>query len=154
MILLKPINTKQFIAFLLADPALCYLGLPDEGMDQLYHKKTWKLEKGTKLLGVFLEDKLLCCIRYLPYTQISVLLHMYMKTQLHKSGFARIIQEELRDFFKKTTDIKKVFIMTPAPCVHIQTAVEGLGFKLEGHLIDCFIWRQQVVDLLIYGQSI
>ena len=153
---IKPIDTKQVHEFLHSDPNLCYLALPDSALDQLYHTGEWKISDAVGLLGVFNEeDKVVCFIRYEPYTTVSVYLHMYVTTVLHKTGAIRRIKEILREYLHKhNPELQRAFFMVPGCCEHVIGACKALGLTQEGELKDCLVWRQKLTDILIFAEYI
>lgn len=152
---LKTITCRTFCNYLKKDPNLCYISLPDEALDYLYHTGYWKQSPGTKILGVYLEGELICCVRYARYTQVSADMHFYLATHLHKTGTLRKIQERLRAYFLEYEKwATKVFIFSPSSCLHVHQALISIGFKQEGCLTNCLIWRQKLVDILVFAQYV
>ncbi len=152
---IKRISCKTFCNYLKKDPNLCYMALPDEALDYLYHTGYWKQPVGTKILGIYKDKELICCVRYSKYTHVAADMHFYLATHLHKTGTLRKIQERLRLYFQeKEKWASKVFIFSPSSCLHVHQALISIGFKPEGCLTKCLLWRQEIVDILIFAQNI
>ncbi len=148
---IKEIQLNDFNEFLIADPKLCYLGLCDQALDYLYHKKTVLLPEGSKLYGIYIEDILGCVIQSDFWSSICTIFHMYVSTTLQHTGLTRKIQALMRDHIRDNTSYRKALLYIPSPCEHVIMTAKAFGLKYEGTITNCMEWRQKTVDLVIYG---
>lgn len=145
------IPQETIIKFFKEDPSLCYLGLPDYSLVALYEGHEIITKEGTYNLGVYLGDELVFLMNYTYFTDTTINIHTYLKTKYQHTPMYASIQNELRKYFLENTKVIKVIAMTPETCPHIHKTCEKYGFTLEGRLTKAIIWREKLVDLLLYG---
>src|SRR5574343_168996 len=121
--------------FFLSDPALCYQGLADHELAYLY-------------------DDLLLVLCYSAFSDICINIHPYLKTIYQHTEMFGDIQDILRKYFIENTQVKKIISMSPSPCKHIIKTCERYGFKYEGMIKQSTTWRQEIVDVIIYGLDV
>jgi hypothetical protein len=141
-------DIKQYF---LDDPALCYQSLHDYKLVDLYERQEYKRYDEVSFIGAYLGEELVFLMNYTYFSDIAINMHVYLKTKYQHSPMYGEIQELLREYFLTNTKVIKVIAMSPAPCTHVQKTCERYGFKLEGTLKNALTWRQEVVDLYIYG---
>jgi|ERR1700679_2817861 len=150
-IVIKQIKLSDFNEFLIADPKLCYLGLCDQSLDYLYHKKTVIIPETSVLYGIYIDDTLSCVIQSDFWSNICTIFHMYVSTNMQHTGLTRKIQALMRDYIKDNTKYRKALLYIPSVCEHVIITAKAFGLKYEGTITNCMEWRQNIVDLVIYG---
>lgn len=152
MLSIKELNNKQAAAFFLNDPKLAYLGCADDVLIDLYYSQDFNPHEMSHLKGVYNDDQLVMVFKYEPFSHLAYNCHFYLNSALHGTGMFKAIVSFLKNWMKENhPDIKKILVMSPSSCIHVPAVVGKYGFIKEGHLTNAMIWRQQVVDLLIYS---
>lgn len=144
-------DAKVLSDFFVNDPNLCYLGLPDDDLVNIYNTGEWKPRNTSYFLGVYKEDKLVCIFKYEYYTSIAMTFHGYLKSEYHHTGEFKKIKNALVNWLLDNTTIRKALVFAPDNCPHVHTAMQGIGMEKEGHIKNALIWRQKKVGLTVYG---
>ncbi len=147
----KDISEAQITEFFLNDPNVAYLGLPDDDLQELFYNKTYTLKDNTIYKGIYLKDELVSILKYEAFTRQTVNLHFYLSSKLHKKGYARGVEQAIYDYFIENTKAIKAILMTPQSCTQVQGPAIGFGMVLEGRLTNAIVWRNEVMDVLIYS---
>src|SRR5574343_489340 len=140
--------------FFLSDPALCYQGLADHELAYLYANKHYMTNSNMGYLGAYLNDDLVLVLCYSAFSDICINIHPYLKTIYQHTEMFGDIQDILRKYFIENTQVKKIISMSPSPCKHIIKTCERYGFKYEGMIKQSTTWRQEIVDVIIYGLDV
>ena len=148
---LGDVTEEQMTEFFINDPKLCYMGLCDDDLNELYLNKRYAPHHTSYYQGIYEDDKLVAVIKFEKFSPITVNVHLYIQSSLHGKGKTIEITDLVCDYLRDTSGIQKVLIMAPRPCVHSCKAAEARGFKLEGTLTNGCIWRKEIVDILIYA---
>ncbi len=147
----KDITEKEVTDFFLHDPNVCYLGLSDVDLHELYEDKIYRLKDNTIYKGIYLKDELISILKYEAFTQQTVNLHFYLSSKLHKKGYARGVEQAIYNYFIENTTAIKAILMTPQTCTQVQGPAIGFGMELEGRIKKAIVWRNELMDILIYG---
>lgn len=137
--------------FFLSDPTLAYQSLHDHKLIDLHEKREYTKHEIAHFLGVYCGEELVFILNYTYFSDIAINIHVYLKTKYQHTPMYLSIQKALRKYFLENTQVIKIIAMSPKPCKHVQKTCELYGFKLEGEIKNALTWRQEVVDLLIYG---
>lgn len=138
--------------FFLYDKELCALGLPDDGLAELYYEGSYTPQPGPTFKGVLADEELICLVVFSEFTEVSLNCHFYIKTKYQNQGYALAVQKLLYSYFlEHYPNIKKIITSTPAPCKHVHRSCERFGMKLEGRITNSVYWRWELVDLLFYS---
>lgn len=151
MLILKEVDTETAFKFFISDPKLSYIGLPDNDLAVLYHEGVYRITSDSCLCGIFEEDELVCILRWELFTDWAINLHYYLSSKFHHKKKLAEIFDFMKDFFLTKTEFNKAIIMAPSSCEHVIGPLEHFGFTLEGRITKCIKWRQELVDILIYG---
>lgn len=156
MLEIKDVSPELVTEFYRRDPTLCYLGLPDEALANLMVDESYILYKDcpSYLWGVYINDNLICVIKYELFTSQTINLHIALCSYMHDSGAFQKVQQALKKHIIETTSYIKVIVMCPKTCTHIQKAAEAYGFVKEGQIPNCIVWRTELTDIIIYGLSV
>jgi len=138
--------------FFLADPKLAYLSLPDAALVDLAKNK-YEVYSNERLIGFYSDNKLIAVGRYESFTDCAVTYHLYINSALHGTPVLNEINEIAHDFLRKL-NYKVAVVFTPSSCVHVHKAAEKRGYALNGRIPNGQIWRQQLVDTLIYSKEL
>ncbi|MEI6183902.1 MAG: hypothetical protein WCP65_00125 [Bacteroidota bacterium] len=150
----KTIDNVKAAQFFLEDPLLCFMALGDEALKDFDNNRGYNPAPCT-ITGIYHKNKLICIVQATLFTESTVSLHLYLKSNLHHSGILKPLHIEYGKYLQKYyPNLKKVMIISPTPCKHVHDAIKGLGFKQEGCLTKSMIWRGQLVDLLIFGREL
>lgn len=142
--------------FFFNDPKLVLLGLADEEIAFMKRDLKYTFMEGSHYIGVQNTEtkELVAILRYEYFTTHTINIHMYISSKYHHTDVPRSVAECLKEYTVNELKIYKVIIIVPSSCHHIHQFAPKHGFKLEGTLTNSFQWREQVVDLLIYGMSL
>lgn len=151
---IRDVAPEQMTAFFLSDPKLCYMGLCDEDLANLYYNKEYTPSDMAHYQGIYEEDSLIAVIKFEKFSIVAVNVHLYIKSSLHGKKKTIGITDLVCDYLRETTSMTKVLIMAPSSCEHSSKAALARGFVLEGTLTKACVWRQEVVDVLIYALEI
>lgn len=154
MFVIREPRTEEIDHFFLSDPALCFLGLSDNELYLLHKEQKYTNIAGNEIWGLYEDDKLILLITCSLFTRDAVTISLYLASSYHKTGKFRAAAEFLKAHYIDNTNYNKVLMMSPSTCPHVHRAAEAVGFKLEGTLTKTITWRQELVDLLIYGWTI
>jgi len=149
--ILKDINEAQATEFFLNDPKLCYMGLSDMDMYELYYDKIYTFSPISCYQGVYRDDELIGMLRYEYFSEVAVVVHIYISAAKQGKGLNPEINKAVHKHLSEHTQAMKLITTVPEPCVHVQKAIAKLGFTYEGRVTDSYVWRQKTVDLLYYG---
>lgn len=137
--------------FFMSDPRLSYIGLDDDSLVYMYNNQRYKAKENTVYAGVYDEDELICIFRWELFTPITVGVHLYLKSRLHKSDIFTKISKMIIDFYRDKSSFKKLLVFAPGSCVHVHKAAKRVGFEEEAIIKKCLIWRKELVDLHIFS---
>lgn len=151
---IKLITLEDFNKYCLDNKRLCWQGLSDQSLDYLYHLGSVILPKDSSLVGIYLNNELICVTQFDWWTDRTGILHVFLKTQYQKSDILIKIKKELRLWLLTYTKWKKLIVITPLLCRHARMACKRMGFTLEGQITKSYVWRQKVTDLLIFGLNL
>lgn len=149
----KNISNSEITQFFLNDPKLALLGLSDEELAVLHKTGQYLNTTNSILFGVFEDDRLITIVKYELFTTHAINFHMYVKSEYHHTDKILPISDFIRKTIKKTGMLKAI-LTVPSPCEHIHKFVKKFGFKEEGRITNCYQWREQVVDLVLYGLNL
>lgn len=152
---ISPINSYIVTQFLLNDPKLCALALPDNALHNL--DSGWGYNPSAfEILGFFDNDnKLLGYIHYTKFTDITIEVHIAISSKEHHTGIARQCFNTFLQYIKDKTNFKVLLAITPQICLkHMHLPLIGGGYKLDGIVPNAIIWREKLQDLYLYSQEI
>lgn len=146
------ITSEIATVFFFSDPILILLGLSDEEMAIMHKLKKYELSEGSNYIGIQdSHDKLVAIVKYEWFTTHTINFHMYIQSKYHHTKEIKSITNFIKQYFKDTLKINKAIIMVPSSCDHIHSFAPKYGFKKEGHITNAYQWRQELVDIIIYG---
>ena len=151
--IIRKITLEEYNDFFKKDPKLCYLGLPDQSLDYLYHTGSVIIGERSVMYGLYDEAQLICCVQLDPWTEIATVCHFYLSTDYREKKRFRRINEMLINYLLEHEQYKKYIVYVPSACKHVIRTAKALGWDYIGTLTNCYIWRQEVVDLLIYSED-
>jgi len=155
MLELKDIDAETLTDFFIKDPALCYLGLPDQDLVDLHKdKKFSKLSTTSVFKGFYSGETLVSVLKYEWFTYDTVNVHFYIPTHLQRQGFSQEIGELICKYFVEHTIAIKIIIMIPSTCAHTLKATTKFGMKEEGRLTKALRWRNEIVDIIIHSLNL
>lgn len=155
MFSLKSITNDQAYSFFMEDPKLAYMALPDDVLAGMYNDKKFYTSEGSELLGIYDKEELFAILKYELWTDICINIHIYLQSKYHHQGKTADLWEFAEGWLAKNNPkITKMVTLTPASCAHVIPVVKRYGFKEEGRITQSVTWRQEVVDLLIFGRSL
>lgn len=138
--------------FFLSDPRLAFLGISDEELHMLHTNKHYSFLDNSHYVGVLKDGKdLVSILRYEYFTPQSINQHMYINSNYHHTSVPHEVAQFLLNYAMNTLKIYKIITLIPSNCPHALSFGLKHGFKKEGVITNCFQWRQQLVDLVIYG---
>lgn len=143
--------------FFRADPLLCKIGLSDEDLFNLAHTtsdKTYVLFPECDWIGIEANNKLIAVCAMEPFTNQTVELHIYICTFLHHLGINKEVHDIIETYIAEQTTYLKGIVMAPITCPQVYKTLQKFGFEVEGTIKNSFIWRKELVDLLILGKSV
>jgi RimJ/RimL family protein N-acetyltransferase len=108
----------------------------------------------TNIDGVYEDGKLIALNKFEYFTRQAINVHFYLSSGYQGTGKLGEIFNFMKKHYEENTDLLKVLFMVPSTCIHVHKAAEKHGLKKEGHLTQCYEWRQEVVDIIIYGQEL
>lgn len=153
---LKKIDNIETTDFLIKDPLLCSMSLSDESLKDL-DKGMGYNPPPCSFTGFYNKKnkELLCVMQMTLFTESTILVHVFLQSKLHHSGVLRRISNMYSWYINRhIPSVKKVMIISPAPCHHVHSAVIGLGFKQEGNLSKSIVWREKLEDVFIFGRAL
>lgn len=151
--IIKQIDNADIVKeFFLADLKLAYLSLPDSALVDLA-KNQYVVNSNERLIGFYSDNKLIAVGRYESFTECAVTYHLYINSALHGTSTLNEINEIAHQYLKEL-GYKIAIVFTPSSCVHVHKAAEKRGYVLNGRIPNGQIWRQQLVDTLIYSKEL
>lgn len=151
----REVTDEELTEFFIKDPALCYLGLPDQDLVVLHEEKVFKRHGNSLYRGLFDKERIVGIVCYEAFTELAVSCHFFISTKERHTGLARKIKDTLKEFCKKEYPfITKIIVTPPSTCLHIINMLEHWGFEKQGTLTSCIKWRNEVVDLIFYSKNI
>ena len=152
MILSTELTQEEASNFFLSDPKLVLLGLSDEEICELHKTNQYELQPDIHYITVRENDKILALVKYEYFSSVTISYHMYVaSSEQDKSEMYAEMIPMLKNYIANELDIHKLIIIVPSTCLHTQAFALKAGYKEEGRLKNSFVWRQQIVDLIIYG---
>lgn len=151
----KELTEDKISDFIINDPKLVYLGFSDQDLVQMHQEGKYECSPGSYYIGIEDEnEELICILKWELFERQVVSVHTYVKSSLHGKGAINKIYHFLYNHFVENTDIRKVIIFAPEPCIHVIKAAKKLGFKKEGYISNACTWRKEVQGIFIYGLDI
>lgn len=151
----KEVTEQELTAFFLSDPKLIILGLPDEELVYLHENKEFKCHPGSMFIEILEDDGTsVGVVRWEFFTQISIVIHVFLRSKYHGSNKLGEIYQFVYKHLQTNTNIRKVIAFISSSCIHVIKAVEKHGFKKDGSIPNCLIWREKVVGIEIYSVDI
>ncbi len=146
------LTSDEATIFFFSDPSLAFMGLSDEELALMYTTKLYLLDDTSHYLAVR-DDKniLVCIVKYDWFTTHCVNLHMYISTKFHGTEEVRKITEIIEQYGKDHPKMLKAVLMVPSSCDQVHDFAPKWGWVQEGRITNCYKWREQVVDIVIYG---
>lgn len=155
MLEVRDITNDVAAKFFLNDPKLAYLGCADDVLVKLYYTQDYEPQEMSQLKGIFDSGQLIMLMKYEFFTTVALNIHCYLSSSLQGRGyFGELVTFIIAWIKQEMPQVTKLLVMTPDPCSHIQAMANRYGFIKEGHLKNVVVWRQQTVDLIIYGMEI
>jgi RimJ/RimL family protein N-acetyltransferase len=145
------LTKEQISDFIINDPQLVYMGFSDKELIYMHEKGKYSLVPGSYYIGLENDDGLVCILKYEYFTDICVCIHPYVSSKYHGKGVLSEIYTFLYEHFIKQTEIRKVIAFVSDSCIHAIKACEKHGFKKEGHITNCQVWRKELIGIYIYG---
>lgn len=152
---IKEIDNIIATEYLMKDIKLCALALSDDSLKKLDQGQGY-CPPPCSMTGFYnKKDELVCFMQATLFTESTLLIHVFLRSDLHHSGILRPITKQYSEYIHKhAPDVKKAMIMSPEPCSHVHAAVKGLGFKKEGCLTKAMVWREKLEDVIIFGRDL
>lgn len=151
----KDVTQESLTEFFLSEPNLVLLGMPDEEMIYLHENKQYTCTSGSSFVEITDDDGTsLGVVRWEFFTQISIVIHMYLRHKYHHGKELKRIYDFIYNHLRDNTKVRKVVAFAASTCKHVIGAVEKYGFTKSGSIPKCLIWRQEVVGLEIYSLDI
>lgn len=151
----KEITNEGLTQFFLSDPDLLTLALPDDEIIHLYEHKEFVCDTGSNFIEVVdNENNSIAVIRWEYFTQIAIVVHIYLKSiYQHRQQGDKLqeIYDLMYNHLITNTKIRKVIAFATSTSPQVIKAAERYGFVKEGSLKNAVVWRNKVVDLEIYG---
>jgi len=154
MYTLSPLSEEDVASFFLLDPKLALLALPDEDLHTLKVEGKFYLDSDAYAEGVYEDGEMVGVLRWNMFTDIVINMHLYLNSRHHGNGTFKDVHVSILDWAKESGRVKRIVVFSPSPCEHIHRAMLGVGFEQEGRIKESMMWRQQVVDMLIYGRNL
>lgn len=152
---IKEVLDSSITQFFIEDPALCYLGLPDDDLVNLYSKKEYIKHATSNYKGIYSNKQLVGILCYEYFTAYTLNVHFYVSTKLQKKSQATKVKLALKNYFiKKYPGVLKIVLTVPSSCGHVIAIAEHYGFKKEGHLTNCIRWRDNLADIFFYAKDL
>ena len=85
------------------------------------------------------------------FTWQALNLHFYLGTRHQKKNKMKEAYKVVENYIRDNKEQRKVVIYTPSSCKHAQNMVQYLGFELEGTIKSSMLWREKLVDLMVFG---
>lgn len=144
------VNQEEATAFFMSDTKLALMSLDDADLATLVNDEVFPLD--TRAFSVINDDDELCAIiKYEYFTRQSINIHLYVKRRFHHTAEPPEIVKAVKQYIKDELKINKLLLVLPAPCTHVIGFAKKVGFEKEAHIKNSYVWRQQLVDLIIYG---
>lgn len=149
------ITKEQITKFFVSDPNLSYIGLSDEDLVHLFKNASLVFNDATHCVGL-LDNKnnLIGVLKYEFFSSCTVSAHAYLSTANQNKKLTKELKTCVIDYFKSMNGLKKIICMVPATCGNVHRAMTSMGLVHEGTITKSCMWRQELVDLLIYGINI
>jgi hypothetical protein len=145
------LSQQESTQFFMGDLKLSLMGLSDEDIHALYHDEQYPMDDGSKFLAIRKNGELVAIVKYEYFTKQAINLHFYCLRRMHHTSEPKIIVEELKKYIKNVLKINKVLLVLPEACAHVIGFAKKIGFEQEAVIKNSYVWRQQIVNLIIYG---
>jgi L-amino acid N-acyltransferase YncA len=137
---------------------ICDCGGKFNNSDKAHHFKTnkhkeYELHKNSVYIGVKENCDIIAILKYERFTELALNIHIYTHTWLQHKGTMVGIRKTILDYCE-TQPVNKLIIMAPEPCTQVIKAALRYGFKNEGQLTKVTMWRNQIVDLILFGYNL
>lgn len=147
------VSPQMVTDFFLNNKETAEMGLPDEELKYLKINKKYYMTSSSMFLGLGEEEgNITLLIRWEYFTPITLILHTYLKSELHGEHVElKKCMDFFFDYLRETTHVRKLQAMIAEPCINVVKATERFNFKKEGFVENCLIWRGELKGLHIYG---
>jgi len=147
------VNQEEATSFFMTDTKLALMSLDDADLATLVNDEVFPLD--ARAFSVRNDDDELCAIiKYDYFTRQSINIHLYVKRRFHHTAEPKEIVKVVKHHIKNQLHINKLLLILPAPCTHVIGFAKKVGFEKEAVMKNSYIWRQQLVDLIVYGIEI
>ena len=154
MYTLSPLSAEDVASFFLHDPKLALLALPDEDLHTLKVEGKFYLDSDAYAEGVYEDGEMVGVLRWNMFTDIVINIHFYLNSKHHGTGKSKDVHASILKWVGESGRVRRIVVFSPSPCEHVHRALLGAGFEQEGRIKESMRWRQQVVDMLIYGRNL
>lgn len=148
------IDNNQLTDLFLNDPKLMYASLGDEELAMLHITDRYYTNDYTTYKGLYEGDELIGAIKWEHFTTKTITLHMYIKTKYQRTNKVLEAVNTIKEYFRTTSEYLKVLMMVPSSCKHVIKFLKRINIKQEGCITKCYTWRQNIVDLHIFGYDL
>ncbi len=150
--IIQEVTQQEASDFFFSDPKLALLGLSDEEMACMLRDGFYKLHDGSTYFKVIdSSGAILSIVKYEWFTTHCINFHMYIKSELHHTIAVKEITDLIAQYGRDHPKMMKAIIMVPSSCGQVHTFAPKYGWKQEGRIKKCYKWREQIVDIVIYG---
>lgn len=150
----KELTQKEISDFLINDPNLAYMGLPDTDLAHMYEHKEYVLHPGSFYIGIEKEDTLIGILKWEYFSDVAITVHPYISSKYQSKGLAKEMAIFVKEHLMKNTEVKKVLAFIMEPCEPAIRAVQACGFQKEGFISKCTKWRNELVGMYIFGTEV
>jgi len=151
---MRAVSDDDLSDFFMNDPQLCLLGLSDETLVELYKTRRYSPNYGTVYMGAYIGEDLKGILKYDLFTSHCVNVHVYVSSSIHHTESVRPLVSAIKQYLIEEVDAIKAVLFVPSSCEHVHKFAPKMGFKQEGLITQCLLWRQKLVDLVVYGLDI
>lgn len=147
----KELTQEEISDFLMNDPNLAYMGLPDTDLIYMYEHKEYMPHPGSMYIGIEKDDELIGILKWEYFSDVSITVHPYISSKHQNKGLAKEMAIFVKEQLMKDTKVKKILAFIMEPCEPAIRAVKACGFRQEGFITKCTIWRNELVGIYIFG---
>lgn len=148
------VSPEEVQSFFNNDPRLCYIGLSDAEIAEMYHTGSYQISPHSNYIAMKYNDDIISVMKFEWFTPIAINCHMYLHSQLQNQDYSLHVTSEFKKYLTEFCRASKALITCPSDCIHIQKYALKQGFVKEGHIKDATIWRTKLNDVLIYSLDI
>lgn len=155
MLTVSDVTQDEITAFFLSDLNLLILGVSDEEIHLFRTTGQYPMSPSSNYLGIrSSEGELMAVVKYEWFTTHCANFHMYVQSKLHGTPKVTELCNLIRQHFEEMEYAHKVILMVPSTCEHVIKFAPKHGWVKEGCITKCYFWRQQPVDLVIFGLNL